>query len=385
MPASRSKGYMPDVKVEVVGSNQPVSGPTDSVNIDFGALKAQASALLDAENTDVPADSAKPELQTGHEAPPEDPSKVRVKGTTTSTNKQEEPASKEDVQQQEVAEQERKLAALKDDDLVEVVVDGEPTVMTWKEARGGVSRTAKFTKEMQKLAKDREAVEASQNELVQLKQDRDSLNQFLANPKAILQFIAKEYPDVFAQQPLQASPAGQAPQTNDPNEIATFGDAQSLIERQLSPLQKKIEDVVSSFEEKLNAKEQEIFHKQQQAKHEVAITSTLSDIFTEHPILTAIPNAEQLIRFEVFKMAPKTEAEALEAFKLVSQGMAEELGKHQKAQMKIQRVAEVKAKLDSKSIEPSGGSAPQITPASYKKTDGSVDWNKLRDMAASML
>lgn len=379
---------MPDVKVEIVGENQPVSGPgsiSETGAIDFALLKKQAGEMWDKEHNDEPADSADPALQVVKPEGNIDPATQRVKGATPKAPSTAKPVEKEQPVDVDTAS-ERKLATLKDDELVEVLVDGEPEVMTWKEARAGISRTSKFTKGMQQLAKDRETVEASKGELSTLKTDRDNLNRFLSNPKAVLNYVLQQHgPEVFSQIQGVKAPDQPEAKTFDPNELASLGETNQLLDNRLKPLQERLENTIREFDNKLVAKEQEIENKRTQLNHEVAIKSTLTEIFTTNPVLNALPNAEQNIRYEVFKLQPKTEAEALEAFKTVAQGIVEDLGKHYKAKQTIDKVAAAKAKMEKSSIEPAGGSAVQIQPANYKKADGSIDWNQLRKMAETMI
>lgn len=360
------------------------SGGKATYEIDFTALRNKASEMLDASEatpTPDPVPAAKPA-----EA---DPSVTRVKGASdgqgSAAKPTETPVEAPAAKQDEVVKTDeatpKELSVLTDDALVSVPVDGEDQVMTWKEAKAGFSRTAKFTKSMQALAKDREAVEASQRETDTLRNERAGLENFLRNPNAILNYVVREFGpnalQVLTGQPQQAQPA------RNPDEIVTAGEAQQIAALERQAVEAQIQNVVKGVEQRIAEATQSIEAKQQQAQHAVAISSTLHDIFTTNPVLKSIPNAEDLIRYEVAQMRPKTEAEALEAFKNVAQGIVEDVGKHFKAQQKITKVAEVKAKLESKSIEPPGGSAPQLQPTNYKNADGSVNWNSVRDMALS--
>jgi len=217
----------------------------------------------------------------------------------------------------------------------------------------------------------------------QLETERAGLENFLKNPNAILNYVVREFgPQALAALTgAGAQPGAAAPQGRNPDEIVTAGEAQQIAAAERQAVEAKLQNVLESVEQRIAAKTIEIEQRQQQAKHAVAISATLTDIFNSNPVLKSIPNAEDLIRYEVAQMQPRTEAEALDAFRSVSQGIIEEVGKHFKAQQKIAKVAEVKAKLESKSIEPPGGSAPQLQPTSFKNKDGSVNWNAVKDMA----
>lgn len=358
-----------EVGIEIVGSNQPVSGSSDpgSSNIDFGALKAQAAAMM---GDDDPAPVEK-------EAPPiADPTQVRVKGVSE-PGQVPAPVVETKVEAPVVAVP----ADLSDDTLVRVTVDGEEQILPWGEAKGKISGGLKFTKNMQTLAKERTEFAASQADLDRLKQERANLNAFLGDEKAIAGFVKKQYPHLFQQ------PAAAASEEYNPDEIATVGQARSIAEQQAQAIGEQIANVKTFVQDTITASNQAIANQQASARHAIAINTTLADIYAKNPVLNSIPNSQDLIRFEVSKLyTPQmTEPEALEAFQQVAAGMVEEIGKHFKANQKLQVVAAAKAKLESKTIEPAGGASPQLQPTSFKNSDGQVDWNKVSKAARDML
>jgi hypothetical protein len=354
------------------------SGGKATYEIDFSALREKAAEMLDQAE-------ASPAAPVAPAVPPAvDPNVTRVKGST------EPPKADGQGPAPVVAEAapepvvetpaEVKLAELSDDSLVKVIVDGEEVVMPWKDAKSGISRQQKFTKSMQQLARDRETVTAQQARTQQLETERQGLENFLKNPNAVLNYVAQ----TFGPQALQAligQPQPQAVAGRNPDEIVTAGEAQQIAVAERQAVERQIQGLQRSIEDRAVQVKAEIAHEQQKAQHAVKISSTLNEIFTENPVLKSIPNVEDLIRFEVSQLKPQTETEALDAFKQVSKGMVEEISRHFKAQQKITKVAEVKAKLESKSIEPPGGSAPQIQPTNFKDSDGSVNWNKVKEMA----
>lgn len=318
---------MPDISADIVGQNQPVAGPTDGPSIDFGALRAKALEMAEAADSTpdpAPADPA-----------PVEPETAEPDATETSA---------------------RKALQIHDDDEVEVIVDGKPQTVSWKDARSKLSGDFKFTQKMQELAAQRQQVEQRAAEINQIAFERDQLLMRLQQ----------------VQQEQQAQPQ------SDPNEIATLGEVQSVIQQQLQAARIETEQAIA----RANA---ELAFRQEMAQHSTAINSTLSTILQQNPVLGAIPNAEDLIRYQVAAMQPQTQAEAVEAFNAVAREMVAGIGKHFQSTQKAQRIAEAKQKLVTNSIEPAGGTPPQQQPLNYKNPDGTVNWNAIRNAAASML
>lgn len=363
---------MADEKVEApVSGFIDQSGGKNTFEIDFSALKAKAAEILNAA-PDVPV-VEKPVVPVAPVIP--DPTVVKVKGASDGQEPAvvvAKPAEPEVVDPAEATPQE--LSQLDDAALVSVPVDGVDTTMTWKEAKAGFSRTAKFTQSMQKLAQEKSDFASEKSALTKLREERAGLENFLTNKDALVKYVLKEFgPDTFQ--------AAEIPQGTNPDEIVTYREAQEIANRSSQTFQQQLDAVQKTVGDRIAAATLEIENRQETAKHAVVMASTLAGIFTANPVLKSIPNAEDLIRFEVAKLRPETQEAAVQAFKDVSQGMVEDIGKHFAAQNKIAKVAAVKAKLESKSIEPAGGSAPQIEPANFKNADGTVNWNKVRDMA----
>lgn len=368
---------MADEKVEApVAGFIDQSGGKNTFEIDFGALKAKAAEILNA----APETVVEKPVPVAPVVP--DPTVVKVKGASDG----QEPASKpaeavvakpaepEVVDPAEATPQE--LSQLDDTALVSVPVDGVDTTMTWKEAKAGFSRTAKFTQSMQKLAQEKSDFASEKSALTKLREERAGLENFLTNKDALVKYVLKEFgPDTFQ--------VTEIPQGTNPDEIVTYREAHEIANRSAQTFQQQLDAVQKTVGDRIAAATLEIENRQETAKHAVVMASTLAGIFASNPVLKSIPNAEDLIRFEVAKLRPETQEAAVQAFKDVSQGMVEDIGKHFAAQNKIAKVAAVKAKLESKSIEPAGGSAPQIEPANFKNPDGTVNWNKVRDMARS--
>jgi hypothetical protein len=89
-----------------------------------------------------------------------------------------------------------KLAQLKDDDVVEVTVDGEPVQMSWKDAKGGVMRQSHYTKSMQQLRTEQSQFESQRQALAQDSENLQVLRNVLTNQDLLKQFVAKQFPSL---------------------------------------------------------------------------------------------------------------------------------------------------------------------------------------------
>lgn len=277
------------------------------------------------------------------------------------------------------------LAQLKDDDLVEVTVDGEPVQMTWKDAKGGVMRQSHYTKSMQTLRQEQQAFEADRASLQQSQENAEVLRSLLKNPELLQQFIARQHPTLLAQaQQLQAA----AEQAN-PDDLATVGQIQAAQQTLIAQQQQMQEQ----FFQELAAREEQITRsiedKQATAKLSNDINTTIKGLFSENKaIADLIPNADQVLRYEVLQLGPTTPEETVEAFKTVFGGWVEKYNASVKATTKSTVLG--KQKLTSNNIQPPGGAPPQPNPTNFKKVNPmtgktEVDWAALRAVGTSML
>jgi hypothetical protein len=279
------------------------------------------------------------------------------------------------------------LAALKDTDLVEVTVDGQSVQLPWSEARGGVMRHAKFTKEMQGLASQRTQFETERASLQQAREEREALVQLLSNKDLLRQFASAKYPDLFQQ--AQAAQAAVASGEIDPNDIATVGQIQEL----RTAAENAITNMAQQLEQNLAQREAaiatQIETKQATLKLATQVNDTITSLFKEHPFIEkTIPNAQQLLRYEVSQMKPRTPEEALEAFGTVVAGWKERFDDAVRESTKQTVIA--KQKLVGNNIQPPGGSGVQPTPVSFKKTNKltgkqDLNWDAIHEQAMAFL
>lgn len=349
---------MSDIAAEVVGSNQPVqdSQPATDKSFSFGSLHEQALAAM---GSDTPAQE--PALQAGTP----DPAQPGVENVDNATQAQ--------------------LASLKPTDLVEVTVDGQTVQMPWSEAQGGVMRQAKFTKEMTALRREQASFESERSQVGTLKSEREQLVGLLNNEAMMKQFLAAKYPNLLA----QAKEAAAQEVGLDPDDIATVGQVKAIE----AAAAQKVQEIADHFAKELERREaaitRNIEDKSATLKLANEINTTVKSLFTEHPYINKIvPHAEQVLRYTVSQLQPKSEAEALEAFKTVFGGWVENYKATVAETNKTSVVA--KQKLVANNIQPPGGSGVQPQPSNFMKQNQmtgkrEVNWDALREAAAAVM
>jgi hypothetical protein len=273
------------------------------------------------------------------------------------------------------------LAQLSDDQLVEVTVDGEQVQMPWKDAKAGVMRQAHYTRNMQALRQEQATFEQNRASLTQAQQEREALVSLLKSEDLMKQFLQKQYPHL-----LQQAQAAAAAQTGiDPDDIATVGQLQQQQEAAQAYIAQMQAAMQAQMQEQLAQVTQTIEDRAVVAKLSESINGTIGSIFKEHPYLQeVIPNAEQVLRYEVLKLQPSTPEETLAAFKQVAEGWVETFNRQVEARNKSAVIA--KSKLTSNNIQPPGGAQVQPTPTNFKKVNPmtgktEVDWDALRNAA----
>lgn len=347
---------MSDILAE--GSGETTVDPVSSFS--FANVHEQALAQFGADET--PAAPEQPEPTAAVETPVAEPPAPNVDNASAA-----------------------KLASLNDEDLVEVTVDGEKVQMPWKDAKGGVMRQAHYTKSMQALRAEQQQFEASKASIAKDSENLQVLRGLLTNSDLLKQFIAKQHPALLqAQQQLENAAA-----KTDPNDLATVGQIQEAQRALIAQQQQMEEQFAQRLEQRAEALTREIEDRQVTAKLAMDIDSTIKGMFKEHAqVAELIPNADQVLRYEVLRLQPKTPEETLEAFKTVFGGWVEKFNATVKSTNK-QAVIE-KHKLSTNNIQPPGGAPPQPEPLSFKKVNkmtgkSEVDWAKVRQAALESL
>jgi hypothetical protein len=273
------------------------------------------------------------------------------------------------------------LAQLSDDQLVEVTVDGEQVQMPWKDAKNGVMRQAKFTKEMQALRQEQTQFAQRQQELEQARVEREALVTLLKDERMLQQFLQQQYPHLVQQAQAQAQ---QQLAQIDPEDIATVGQVEQVARGYAEAVNQHVQNLKQELQNELSTITQTIEDRAATAKLTTEINSTIQGLFKEHPYMEKlVPNADQVLRYEVLKLQPRTPEETLDAFKQVFGGWVDNYKQIVAETSKSQVIQ--KQKLQANNIQGPGGGQVQPQPQSFKKPDGKLDWDAMRAAALSKL
>lgn len=265
---------------------------------------------------------------------------------------------------------------------------------TGKDIKAGWMMQASFTKKTQELAGLRKQIEPYINE-------RQQLAEILQNPERYARDVLPRLGPQAVQQLQQALAAMQQPQQPqfNPNELATTGQAQELAQRhaqaQFAQMQQQLAAMQEQLQQNVAASAQQIRDEQEIRRHSEQLAPVVKGLLEEHPILNAVPRAEDNIRFEVLQWVQTQTAlnngveppvaEAIAKFKEVgsryAQGLTTKFEELQKAQ-----AAKAQA-LVTNGIEPPGGAPVQHqglakTPV---KPNGRADFEAINKAAAAFL
>lgn len=333
-------------------------------SINFDSLHSQAMAHDSTPVSETPETPAAEPAVSAEPAP----------GTTPTTPDAVDVSQKTEAQ----------LAQIADDQLVEVIVDGQPVQMPWKDARAGISRTADYTRKLQSLSRERQEFESQRAPLAQAKQQLDAFVQVFNDRDALTKLLEAKYPDLVGRPAQQAAAAIQAQQPGaiDPEEIATVGQVQSFITDARQMIAQEIAAAQHRLRQEIGSATREVEDNLEVAKHTATINATVNEIFSADPLISKlIPNAEALLRWNVQQMVTEqtTPAEVVEMFKTVAAGWSDEI---KAAMTEHNKTAVVnKQKLVDNNIQPPGGSPVVPTPTDFKDASGKVDWKKVTDLA----
>ena len=289
--------------------------------------------------------------------------------------------------------------------LVRVKVDGVDVIMPYGEARGGFMRGAKFTKSQQEVR----ALEGTLNEkLTGLQQlearaaAAERYEQLLTNDRALVAYVQKVMPHLTVAQAtavaagaVPAALAAPAP-TFDPEGLATLGQTQQVVQARVAEIESQVgrrlnemevahvarsEQLLAGVSAEVDKRLAVIANAQEVAAIDSRIEKSIGDLQTANPQLSAIPNLNDLIRFEVRKLHPKSETEMFEAVELVGKAIVEQLDAH----YTLTRQAAVieKQKLVTEGTEAPNG-APALTfqrPLTHRDANGQFSWDSLAKVA----
>lgn len=258
---------------------------------------------------------------------------------------------------QSVKQAEPELVQAKDDALVEVMVDGEPVRMTWKEARQGVMRTADYTRKTQAAAAERKQLKELYDSLTTKKTEID------AKELAIDKLLGR------------TSGGSQPPAQLPDDEVMTVGQWRQLATEREANFAKAVQE--QSAQEIARLEEGRRYEKWQELTD-----NTVSKLVTEYPVLADVDHLAVLLKRNAMKDSPTNEQELVQALVKAGKGQADKLMKRFDELSKAAAVK--KAALVAKGPEPQGGAPQLATQKSYGK-NRDIDWNELeRDVIAAI-
>jgi myosin heavy subunit len=244
-----------------------------------------------------------------------------------------------------------KVVSLNDDDLVELLQNGQIVQRPWKEAKASTMMHADYTRKTQEVAAARKELEGVYTQMVEREQ---KIASFLQNRTAMEQYL-----QTLQQQQVQENP------NISQNELASMQDVRRLLQQEMASAQQKLAQTVE-------AKTQEIAVTQAAASIKNDLDSTVKTLKSEFPALSTIKGIDKILYDEVNAMNPSSVEEAKQFFVNAAKAQVEALESHFMAAQKQAAVA--KTKLTKQGIEPSGpGILP--SPKTYKKFDD-PDLNK---------
>lgn len=304
------------------------------------------------------------------------------------------------------------LADIPDDAVVRMKVNGEIATFSGKEAKEFGMRGGKFTREMQQLR-------AREEQFGARLEQAGMLEELVTNDAALVEYIAQAKPQLVealaqrfnltkaqAAQALaqevqtQATvPQAQLPQFN-PADLPSFGEVDQLVAARSNALQQQVleqvrqelggvnttvESIVKQqVQNAVKAEIQMLRHATEVQSFDVEINKTIDGILEANPALKAFPNINQVLRWEVKQMRPKSPEEMHEAFNHVAAGIVENLDETYNTSRKTAVIT--KAVMEKTGIEPPAGTAPTFTrPISYSNEKGQVDWSLIKKAARASL
>lgn len=261
-----------------------------------------------------------------------------------------------EVEGQQTPTPEPTPVSLKDDDIVEVLVDGQPVRKPWKEARGGIMRQEDYTRKTQAGAEER-------RRLGELYEQVKARQEVIAQKEAAIDAILGRTPNV--------------PQPNQlpDDEVITAGQMRQILAEHARTLRGEVDSRV----EQSSAQAEET---RQFQRWEDKTTETVGALVKEHPFLEDVPNLDLVLKREALKEKPQSEADMFQAILRAGKSLADKLEK--RFQERQKELSLKKSKLTQNGPEPKGGT----TQFTSKKTYGTgrvVDWQDIeRDVISAI-
>jgi hypothetical protein len=269
-----------------------------------------------------------------------------------------------------------------------VKIRGTEEEVDYDELVKGYSRQADYTRSKQELAEQARAIREMES---QIKATQENLSKTFGSDPLLAQAaqVAQHYNVPFSQalnavlQYQRSQEQAQAtPTPGTPDEIASIAQARQIAAQEVAQMQRQVatmqEQIQQWTQQQIEAAKSDIQTSHKSQGYATEINSTLSEIFQQNPILGAVENMEDILRFKVYQADPATVEEAKDLFVKFASEQAEKLTRQFNEINKSRVVA--KEKLTTAGIEPPGGAG--VTPVPQDLKFGSKE---LRDAAASYI
>lgn len=251
---------------------------------------------------------------------------------------------------------ERKPVQLKDDDLVEITIDGKPEVVPYKDARGMVMRHADYTRKTQTVA-----------------QERAKLQELFDGLKSRAEQIAEK--EAAIDRILGRQPQNQHQDLPD-DEVMTAGQVREMLRKEREAFQNEHRQSIGKTVEQL--REEQVF-----SRLDAMTGDAVDALVKEHPVLGDIPNLHSTLKLQAREFNPRTDRELVEAILKSGKKMVERIDARYVTLSKEKALT--KKKLVSNGPERQGGVTQFQTQNKTYGKGRKIDWNELENDVVAAL
>lgn len=293
---------------------------------------------------------------------------------------------------------EQHILDLPDTGMFRVLINGQEQVVSGAEAKKRMMLHSDYTRKTQEVAATRKmfgealGIDPNKIDANTLKQlrgilaEHQQMSQVMSDPVLYNRYGQEVFKASQAAPtpPTHAAPVQQQPNI-DPNAIVSYGDVRQVvdsttqaIEAKLAELRQQAEVIPQNVAQQVQAEIQRLEDTRESTRMRGHVEATIQGVVQKHPILNAIPNLVDLVKFEAYKMNPQTEKELYHSTQTVLAGILEGIAGAQSVQQKADIAA--RARTLTQGIEPPTGTAPSLQPT--KLDPKSKDyWDKLGAVA----
>lgn len=293
---------------------------------------------------------------------------------------------------------EQQVLDLPDTGMFRITVAGQEMVVSGAEAKKRMMLHADYTRKTQAVAaKERMLGEAlgldpqkiDANTLQQFRgvlSEHQQMSQILSNQELYSRYGSEVFKPNAGSTPNAAPVPSPSATKLDPNAIVSYGDVRGLvdnttqaIEAKLAELRQQSEDIPKNVAQQVQAEIQRLEDARESVRMRGQVEGTINQVVQQHPILNAIPNLVDLVKFETYKMQPRTEQELYHSTQTVLAGILEGIETAQAQRARVD--AAKKAQVLSQGIEPPSGTAPSLKPAPKLDAKDPKYWDNLAHVA----